>query len=46
MKVTENNFIHELKCKNEEALDYIYSKYVISHLDKLHILQYRKYLKN
>ncbi|NRZ97162.1 hypothetical protein [Clostridium tetanomorphum] len=25
MKVTENNFIHELKCKNEEALDYIYS---------------------
>ncbi|WP_027622950.1 sigma-70 family RNA polymerase sigma factor [Clostridium lundense] len=28
MKVTENNFIHELKCKNEKALDYIYSKYV------------------
>ncbi|WP_315120798.1 sigma-70 family RNA polymerase sigma factor [uncultured Clostridium sp.] len=28
MKVTENNFIDELKCKNELALDYIYSKYV------------------
>lgn len=28
MKVDENNFIDELKCRNETALDYIYSKYL------------------
>ncbi|MHC6178862.1 sigma-70 family RNA polymerase sigma factor [Clostridium sp. JNZ X4-2] len=28
MKVDENNFIDELKCKNQEALNYIYSKYL------------------
>ncbi|BAH07060.1 sigma-70 family RNA polymerase sigma factor [Clostridium kluyveri] len=28
MKINENNFIDELKCRNEMALDYIYSKYL------------------